>query len=36
MKKQVSQQQQKFFGMVRATQKGEMDNPSSEVKKAVR
>ena len=32
--KAVSQQQQKFFGMVRATQKGEMDNPSDEVKKA--
>ena len=32
--KAVSQQQQKFFGMVRATQKGEMDNPSDEVQKA--
>jgi hypothetical protein len=32
--KAVSKQQQKFFGMVRATQKGEMDNPSDEVQKA--
>ena len=30
----VSKAQQKFFGMVRATQKGEMENPSSEVAKA--
>ena len=27
----VSKAQQKFFGMVRSAQKGEMDNPSSEV-----
>ena len=27
----VSKKQQRFFGMVRATQKGEMKNPSSEV-----
>jgi hypothetical protein len=30
----VSKKQQRFFGMVRATQKGEMENPSSEVAKA--
>ena len=30
----VSKAQQKFFGMVRAAQKGEMENPSSEVAKA--
>ena len=30
----VSKAQQKFFGMVRATQKGEMENPSSEVAQA--
>jgi hypothetical protein len=30
----VSKAQQRFFGMVRATQKGEMENPSSEVTKA--
>ena len=30
----VSKAQQKFFGMVRATQKGEMETPSSEVAKA--
>ena len=29
----VSKAQQRFFGMVRATQKGEMENPSSEVAK---
>ena len=29
----VSQAQQRFFGMVRATQKGEMENPSPEVAK---
>ena len=27
----VSKKQQRFFGMVRAAQKGEMDNPSKEV-----
>ena len=27
----VSKKQQKFFGMVRATQKGEMKNPSKEI-----
>ena len=32
--KAVSKSQQKFFGMVRATQKGEMDDASPEVKKA--
>ena len=31
--KAVSIKQQRFFGMVRAAQKGEMKNPSSEVKK---
>lgn len=30
----VSKAQQKFFGMVRATQKGEMKTPSPEVAKA--
>ena len=30
----VSKAQQRFFGMVRATQKGEMENPSSEVAQA--
>ena len=30
----VSKAQQRFFGMVRATQKGEMQNPSSEVAQA--
>lgn len=30
----VSKAQQRFFGMVRATQKGEMKNPSPEVAKA--
>ena len=30
----VSKKQQRFFGMVRATQKGEMETPSSEVAKA--
>ena len=30
----VSKKQQRFFGMVRATQKGEMENPSPEVAKA--
>jgi len=30
----VSKKQQRFFGMVRAAQKGEMENPSSEVSKA--
>lgn len=29
----VSKAQQRFFGMVRSTQKGEMKNPSSEVAK---
>ena len=29
----VSKAQQRFFGMVRATQKGEMENPSPEVAK---
>ena len=29
-----SKAQQRFFGMVRATQKGEMDSPSPEVSKA--
>ena len=29
----VSQAQQRFFGMVRAAQKGEMENPSPEVAK---
>ena len=29
----VSKKQQRFFGMVRATQKGEMENPSPEVAK---
>jgi|TARA_R100001460_G_scaffold6781_2_gene17577 hypothetical protein len=29
----VSKAQQRFFGMVRATQKGEMENPSPEVSK---
>ena len=32
--KSVSKAQQRFMGMVRATQKGEMDNASPEVKKA--
>jgi hypothetical protein len=32
--KSVSKQQQKFMGMVRAVQKGEMDAPSPEVAKA--
>ena len=32
--KAVSKAQQRFFGMVRATQKGEMENPSPEVSKA--
>ena len=31
--KAVSKKQQRFFGMVRATQKGEMENPSPEVAK---
>jgi len=30
----VSKKQQRFFGMVRATQKGEMENPSPEISKA--
>jgi len=30
----VSKAQQRFFGMVRATQKGEMENPSTEVAQA--
>ena len=30
----VSKAQQRFFGMVRAAQKGEMKNPSSEVAQA--
>ena len=30
----VSKAQQRFFGMVRAAQKGEMENPSSEVTQA--
>ena len=30
----VSKAQQRFFGMVRATQKGEMENPSPEVAQA--
>ena len=30
----VSKAQQRFFGMVRATQKGEMDSPSPEVAQA--
>ena len=30
----VSKKQQRFFGMVRAAQKGEMDSPSAEVSKA--
>ena len=30
----VSKKQQRFFGMVRAAQKGEMENPSPEVAKA--
>ena len=30
----VSKKQQRFFGMVRAAQKGEMDSPSPEVSKA--
>jgi hypothetical protein len=30
----VSKKQQRFFGMVRATQKGEMENPSPEVAQA--
>ena len=30
----VSKAQQRFFGMVRAAQKGEMENPSSEVAQA--
>ena len=30
----VSKAQQRFFGMVRATQKGEMETPSSEVAQA--
>ena len=29
--KSVSKKQQRFFGMVRAAQKGEMENPSPEV-----
>ena len=29
----LSRKQQRFFGMVRATQKGEMENPSPEVAK---
>ena len=32
--KAVSRAQQRFFGMVRAAQKGEMENPSTEVTKA--
>jgi len=32
--KAVSKKQQRFFGMVRAAQKGEMDSPSTEVAKA--
>ena len=32
--KAKSRAQQRFFGMVRATQKGEMDSPSSEVAQA--
>lgn len=32
--KSVSKAQQRFFGMVRAAQKGEMDSPSAEVSKA--
>lgn len=32
--KAVSKAQQRFFGMVRAAQKGEMENPSTEVTKA--
>ena len=32
--KAVSKKQQRFFGMVRAAQKGEMENPSPEVTKA--
>ena len=32
--KAVSKAQQRFFGMVRAAQKGEMDSPSAEVSKA--
>jgi len=32
--KSVSRAQQRFFGMVRAAQKGEMDSPSAEVSKA--
>ena len=32
--KALSKAQQRFFGMVRATQKGEMENPSPEVAKA--
>ena len=31
--KAVSKKQQRFFGMVRASQKGEMENPSPEVAK---
>jgi hypothetical protein len=31
--KAVSKKQQRFFGMVRAAQKGEMENPSPEVAK---
>ena len=30
----VSKAQQRFFGMVRAAQKGEMDSPSAEVAQA--
>jgi hypothetical protein len=36
IEKSVSQQQQKFMGMVRAVQKGEMDAPSPEVAKAAK
>ena len=32
--KAVSRAQQRFFGMVRAAQKGEMENPSPEVAQA--
>tara|TARA_B100001996_G_scaffold318524_1_gene262114 strand:- start:1249 stop:1623 length:375 start_codon:yes stop_codon:yes gene_type:complete len=31
--KSVSKKQQRFFGMVRAAQKGEMENPSPEIAK---
>jgi len=36
IEKSVSKQQQKFMGMVRAVQKGEMDAPSPEVAKAAK